>query len=82
MQTTTLSTKGQVVLPLSIRTSRAWKPGTEFAVEETGDGIVLRPVSSLPETSLDMVAGCLRFRGKPKTLAQMRGDRSGSQKTL
>jgi AbrB family looped-hinge helix DNA binding protein len=74
-QSTRLSTKGQIVLPLTIRASRAWKAGTEFVVEETGDGILLRPVPSLPETTLDMVAGCLRVKGKPerpKTLPDMR----------
>jgi hypothetical protein len=48
----------------------------EFTVEEMGDGILLRPISALPPSSLDMVAGCLHYKGKPngkpKTLAQMR----------
>lgn len=69
---TKLSTKGQIVLPLRIRNSRAWNSGTEFTVEEMGDGILLRPVSALPPSSLDRVAGCLHYKGKPKTLAQMR----------
>jgi AbrB family looped-hinge helix DNA binding protein len=69
---TKLSTKGQIVLPLRIRNSRAWNTGTEFTVEEMGDGILLRPVSVLPPSSLDMVAGCLKYKGKPKSLAQMR----------
>ena len=43
METTRLSTKGQIVLPKNIRTSRAWVPGTEFTIEETADGILLRP---------------------------------------
>jgi AbrB family looped-hinge helix DNA binding protein len=72
MEMTKLSTKGQIVLPLRIRNSRAWNTGTEFTVEEMGDGILLRPVSALPPSSLDMVAGCLHYKGKPKTLAQMR----------
>ncbi len=71
METTRLSTKGQIVLPLQIRTSRSWVPGMEFAVEETADGILLRPVGAFPETTLDQVAGCLRTKGKPKTIAQM-----------
>jgi len=72
METTRLSSKGQIVLPVKIRASRAWGSGTEFTVEETADGILLRPVSKLPETSLEMVAGCLRSKGKPKTLGRMR----------
>ncbi len=43
METTRLSTKGQVILPKSVRTSRAWMPGTRFAVEETAEGVLLRP---------------------------------------
>jgi AbrB family looped-hinge helix DNA binding protein len=38
MEITRLSTKGQIVLPKGIRASRAWGPGTEFTVEETGNG--------------------------------------------
>ncbi|MEX2261995.1 MAG: AbrB/MazE/SpoVT family DNA-binding domain-containing protein [Bryobacteraceae bacterium] len=72
METTKLSTKGQIVLPRSIRTSRAWGPGTEFTVEETGDGILLRPAGRFPEAGLDEVAGCLRSKRKTKTPAQMR----------
>ena len=45
METTRLSTKGQIVLPKTIRTSRAWGPGTEFTVEETRDGLLLRPAA-------------------------------------
>ena len=72
IEMTKLSTKGQIVLPLRIRNSRAWNSGMEFTVEEMGDGILLRPISALPPSSLDMVAGCLQYKGKPKTLAQMR----------
>jgi AbrB family looped-hinge helix DNA binding protein len=71
METTRLSTKGQIVLPKNIRTSHAWGPGTEFTIEETGDGILLRPASRFPRVNLDEVAGCLRSKRKPKTIAQM-----------
>jgi AbrB family looped-hinge helix DNA binding protein len=71
METTRLSTKGQIVLPKAVRASRAWRPGTEFIVEETGDGVLLRPAGAFPEAELDMVAGCLRSKRKSKTLAQM-----------
>ena len=71
MPTTRLSTKGQIILPKDIRISRAWGPGTEFIIEETGDGILLRPSGRFPAASLDEVAGCLRSKGKAKTLAQM-----------
>jgi len=72
METTRLSTKGQIVLPKGIRVSRAWGPGTEFTVEETGEGILLRPATNFPDSNLDEVAGCLRSKRKSKTAVQMR----------
>jgi AbrB family looped-hinge helix DNA binding protein len=72
METTRLSTKGQVILPKRIRTSRAWGPGTEFSVEETGDGVLLRPAVRFPRADLDEVAGCLRSKRKSRTIPEMR----------
>jgi AbrB family looped-hinge helix DNA binding protein len=71
MEITRLSTKGQIVLPKNIRASRSWGPGTEFTVEETRDGVLLRAARPFPETDLDEVAGCLRTKRKAKTVAQM-----------
>ena len=71
MDTTRLSTKGQIILPKNIRTARAWGPGTKFTVEEIDGGILLRPEGRFPSSDLDDVAGCLRSRRKPKTLARM-----------
>lgn len=72
METTRLSTKGQVILPKTVRDSRAWLPGTRFAVEETPEGVLLRPVSRFPVTRLEDVVGCLKYKGKPKTISQMK----------
>ena len=72
MERTRLSTKGQIILPKGIRDSRAWTAGTEFTVEDTADGVLLRPVTQFKETDLSEVAGCLRFKGRPKTIAQMK----------
>jgi AbrB family looped-hinge helix DNA binding protein len=72
METTRLSTKGQIILPKAIRASRDWRPGMEFTVEETGEGILLRPVAQFPPSRLEDIAGCLRSTKKAKTLAQMR----------
>ncbi|HMD50105.1 MAG TPA: AbrB/MazE/SpoVT family DNA-binding domain-containing protein [Bryobacteraceae bacterium] len=71
METTRLSSKGQIVLPKNIRASRSWGPGTRFTIEETSDGILLRPASCFPEADLEDVAGCLRSKRKAKSVAQM-----------
>jgi AbrB family looped-hinge helix DNA binding protein len=71
MKTTKLSPKGQVVLPKSVRDARSWKPGTELAVEEVPEGILLRPFRPFAPTSVDEVFGCLKYTGRAKTLRQM-----------
>jgi AbrB family looped-hinge helix DNA binding protein len=70
METTRLSTKGQIILPKKVRESRAWLPGMEFVIEEAGDGILLRPAARFPETRLEDVAGCLRTPGRSKSHRQ------------
>jgi AbrB family looped-hinge helix DNA binding protein len=72
METTRLSTKGQIILPKSIRDSRDWRAGTAFIVEEMADGVFLRPKTSFPATKLEDVAGCLRSKRKPPTAKQIR----------
>ena len=45
--TTTLSVKGQIVIPQPIRAGQKLKPGADFTVITCSDGdIVLRPVKS------------------------------------
>ena len=60
MEKTRLSSKGQIVLPASIRAARDYKPGDEFVVEESPRGILLRPVKLFPPSRLQDVLGLLR----------------------
>lgn len=62
IETTRLSSKGQVVLPSSIRKAQRWTTGTEFVVEETPQGLLLRPMVRAAATRLEDVAGCLQPR--------------------
>src|SRR5690349_18690412 len=71
METTRLSTKGQIILPKSIREKRGWRPGTSFMVEETKEGVLLRPAPLFPPKTIDEVFGCLRYTGKPASMADM-----------
>lgn len=70
-QTTTVSTKGQVILPKAVRDHRGWKPGTKLRIEDTADGVILRPEPLFPPTTNDEVYGCLKWDGPPKTLEEM-----------
>ena len=71
MDKTRLSSKGQLVLPKSVRNTRGWQPGTEFAIEEVAEGVLLRPLKPFRPASFDEVFGCLKRRGRAKTLRQM-----------
>jgi len=62
--TTTISTKGQVILPKAIRDAKSWGAGKRLIVEETRDGVLLRPASPFAPTKPEEVFGCLKARGK------------------
>jgi AbrB family looped-hinge helix DNA binding protein len=69
--TTTVSSKGQVILPSALRQRREWRAGTRLTVEETEDGVLLKPAPAFAETRPEDVFGALPYRGKPKTIAEM-----------
>lgn len=69
--TTTLSTKGQVILPKEIRRQRHWETGTKLIVENTPDGVLLKAAPLFAPTSSKDVFGSLRYAGRPKTLKEM-----------
>lgn len=71
MSTTSLSSKGQVIIPKPIRALHNWHPGQKLQIIDTGDGILLKPVSLFPETTLDQVTTCLPYHGKAKTIEEM-----------
>jgi AbrB family looped-hinge helix DNA binding protein len=69
--TVRLSTKGQVILPKSIRQRRNWDAGTRLIVEETADGVLLKSAPLFKPTRPEDVFGSLRYSGPPKTLEEM-----------
>lgn len=69
--TTTLSTKGQVILPMEICRRRHWDAGTRFVVEDTPEGVLLRPAPFFGPTRPEEVFGCLPHPGAPKSTEEM-----------
>jgi AbrB family looped-hinge helix DNA binding protein len=66
-----LSSKGQIVIPKAIRAAHQWEVGQKLELIDTGDGILLRPEKPFPQTSIEAVAGILKYTGKPKSLEDM-----------
>jgi AbrB family looped-hinge helix DNA binding protein len=71
METTLLSSKGQIITPKTIRSSHNWKPGTRFVVEDTQGGILLKPLDSFPVTELQSSLGCIGYKGTVKSLDEI-----------
>ena len=74
-QITSVSTKGQFVIPAEMRTSLGIKPGSRIAVTQDGSRIVLEPVS---EELVDKTRGM--FRGKPSLSAELKRQRQRQKK--
>ena len=71
METTRLSSKGQLVLPKAIRDADQWSEGTEFLVERVAEGVLLRPLRPVPTTRLEDVIGSTGYRGPTRSIADM-----------
>ena len=69
--TTTVSTKGQVILPKAIRRALRWEAGMRLKVESMPDGVLLKALPAFPETRPTDVYGRLATSGAPKSLAEM-----------
>ena len=64
METTTLSSKGQLVIPKAVRHSAHLSPGDVLSVRYVDGEIRLKPVTGVIPTSLAEVAGCLARPGR------------------
>ncbi len=71
MAITVLSSKGQIIIPKSVRDAHQMEPGQKLEVLDTADGILLKPARPYPPTTLSEVAACLKYNGPAKSLKEM-----------
>ncbi len=69
--TTTVSTKGQVILPKAVREQKQWAAGTRLTVENRDEGVLLKAAPLFAATEIDAVCGSLGFEGKALTIKEM-----------
>lgn len=71
---TTLSTKGQMILPKAVRERRGWGPGVRLLVEDRPEGVVITNEAeepARPPTTVEQVRGMLKYDGPPITIEEM-----------
>jgi AbrB family looped-hinge helix DNA binding protein len=68
---TIVSTKGQVILPKSIRDRCQRDAGTRLIVENTPEGVLLEPEPLFPRTTVDELFGCLKYDGPLISVQEM-----------
>jgi len=71
VETTRLSSKGQVVLPKLVRDTLGWTQGMEFRIETNEEGVLLRPVRCFQPTTLRDVVGSAGYSGRRMTTEDM-----------
>jgi AbrB family looped-hinge helix DNA binding protein len=69
--TTTVSTKGRVILPKAVRDRREWNAGTRLLVEDTPDGVLLKRAPAFAPTKPEEVFGMLPRRSAPRSVEEM-----------
>jgi AbrB family looped-hinge helix DNA binding protein len=71
MDTTRLSSKGQVIIPKEVRDAKGWREGDELIVEDRPDGVFLRRRKPFKRATLDEVVGIAGYAGPAKSIEDM-----------
>lgn len=71
MEIAKVSETGQVIIPPAMRKNYSLEVGTEIILTDTGKGILIQPKQHFPPTTLNEVAGCLKYQSSPKTIEDM-----------
>ncbi len=71
METTTLSSKGQVTIPKPIRAAQNWNSGQEFEVHVTAEGVLFRPKAIFAASTPDDLLAFAKPGQKAKTQAEI-----------
>ena len=69
--TATVSPRGKVTLPKQVLRALRWSAGTRLLVENTPDGVLLKPAPVFAETRPEDVFGSLAYDGPAKTVDEM-----------
>lgn len=68
--TTTMSSKGHIIIPRKVREDLGLEPGVRLEVTQQAGSLTLRPCTS-GTASLEEVAGCLPVKGPARSVVDM-----------
>ncbi len=71
MEITTVSQQGHVIIPQAMQKDYGWEADRELILIDTGEGILIKPKNTFPQTTLSEVAGCLKYECPPKSIEDM-----------
>ncbi|WP_414578436.1 AbrB/MazE/SpoVT family DNA-binding domain-containing protein [Anabaena sp. CCY 9402-a] len=71
MEITKVSSERQINISEELLKASGWEIGQELIAISMGDGILLKPKKPFTETTLNDVAGCLKYQGAPKSVEDM-----------
>lgn len=71
--TTTLSSKGQMVLPKALRDQKQWKPGAQLLLEDVPGGVMVKLVETKKKYTVDDLVGILKYDGPPLSQEEIDG---------
>ncbi len=63
MTATTLSSKGQLVIPKEIRERHSWQSGQAIDLEDRGDYVIMRLIRSVPRRTVLELMHCITLNG-------------------
>jgi AbrB family looped-hinge helix DNA binding protein len=70
MSTVTLSSKGQIALPVELRNRLGLATGSRLEITEEAGGLLLKPVHTIAPVALEGLSGMVKAQatGKPRSL--------------
>ena len=71
METIRLSSKGQLVIPKTIRDFHNWGPGTELVVIDTGAEVIIKQNKPFAATAFEAPEAPSVNKGKPLSVEDM-----------
>ena len=71
METMRLSSKGQLVIPKTIRDLHNWGSDTELVIIDAGSEVIIKQGKPFPATTLEAPGSPSIYKGKPLSLEEI-----------